>query len=116
MDKDIVCSVGYITVSNLLIHALIYISQMHVNTKDFDGDVLNILLIIMDEFYQRANEIFNPRNAMYISRNDGKFNNQVNHQKDTIINGNTLLHLGDSIYTDQDMSDRERILNKWRVA
>lgn len=53
---------------------------------------------------------------MYISRNDGKFNNQVNHQKDTIINGNTLLHLGDNIYTDQDMSDRERILNKWRVA
>lgn len=60
------------------------------------------MLIINREFFIRANEIFNPRNSMYISRNDGKFNNQVNHQKDTIINGNTLLHLGDHIYTEED--------------
>ena len=86
---------------------------MHVNTKDFDGDVLNIMLIIADEFYLRSNQIFNPRNAMYISRNDGKFNNQVNHQKDTIINGNTLMRLGDEIYNDADRSDISRILRKW---
>lgn len=86
---------------------------MHVNTKDFDGDVLNIMLIISDEFYLRSNQIFNPRNAMYISRNDGKFNNQVNHQKDTIINGNTLMRLGDEIYNDADRSDISRILQKW---
>lgn len=86
---------------------------MHVNTKDFDGDVLNIMLIISDEFYIRSNQIFNPRNAMYISRNDGKFNNQVNHQKDTIINGNTLMRLGDEIYNDADRSDISRILQKW---
>ncbi len=86
---------------------------MHVNTKDFDGDVLNIMLIIADEFYLRSNQIFNPRNAMYISRNDGKFNNQVNHQKDTIINGNTLMRLGDEIYNDADRSDISRILQKW---
>ena len=86
---------------------------MHVNTKDFDGDVLNIMLIIADEFYLRSNQIFNPRNAMYISRNDGKFNNQVNHQKDTIINGNTLMRLGDEIYNDAYRSDISRILQKW---
>lgn len=73
------------------------------------------MLIIMDEFYIRANEIFNPRNAMYISRNDGKFNNQVNHQKDTIINGNTLLHLGDNIYLKADMDNIRRIKEKWAV-
>lgn len=77
------------------------------------GDVLNIMLIIADEFYLRSNQIFNPRNAMYISRNDGKFNNQVNHQKDTIINGNTLMRLGDEIYSDADRSDISRILQKW---
>ena len=77
------------------------------------GDVLNIMLIISDEFYLRSNQIFNPRNAMYISRNDGKFNNQVNHQKDTIINGNTLMRLGDEIYNDADRSDISRILQKW---
>lgn len=77
------------------------------------GDVLNIMLIIMNEFYVRANQIFNPRNSMYISRNDGKFNNQVNHQKDTIINGNTLMHLGDGVYTDEDLRNIQRIKNKW---
>ena len=86
---------------------------MLVNTKDFDGDVLNIMLIIADEFYIRSNQIFNPRNAMYISRNDGKFNSQVNYQKDTIINGNTLMRLGDNIYSDSDRSDMSRILKKW---
>lgn len=86
---------------------------MLVNTKDFDGDVLNIMLIIADEFYIRSNQIFNPRNAMYISRNDGKFNSQVNYQKDTIINGNTLMRLGDDIYSDSDRSDMSRILKKW---
>lgn len=73
------------------------------------------MLIILDEFYVRANEIFNPRNAMYISRNDGKFNNQVNHQKDTIINGNTLMHLGDQVYTNADISNVDRIMKKWRT-
>lgn len=67
----------------------------------------------MDEFYTRANQIFNPRNSMYISKNDGKFNNQVNHQKDTIINGNTLLHLGDGVYTNADYENVKRIINKW---
>lgn len=71
------------------------------------------MLIIMDAFYQRANEIFNPRNSMYISRNDGMFNQQVNHQKDTIINGNTLMHLGDSVYTDADFENIRRIRAKW---
>lgn len=50
---------------------------------------------------------------MYISRNDGKFNSQVNYQKDTIINGNTLMRLGDDIYSDSDRSDMSRILKKW---
>lgn len=82
---------------------------------DFDGDVLNIMLIIMNEFYERANQIFNPRNCLYISRNDGMFNNDVNHQKDTIINGNTMLHLGDYVYTNGDLENIKRIQNKWRV-
>lgn len=60
------------------------------------------MLIINNEFFIRANQIFNPRNAMYISRNDGKFNSSVNHQKDVIINSNTLLHLGNGIYKDDE--------------
>lgn len=66
------------------------------------------MLILNEEFFQRSFEIFNPRNCMYVSRNDGKFNGQVNHQRDTIINGNTLLHLGDNVYTNEEF---ERVVS-----
>ena len=87
---------------------------MHLNRADFDGDVLNILLIINKAFYERAYQIFNPRNAMYISRNDGKFNNAVNHQRDTIINTNTLLRMGRCMYTNEMLNRLNRIKNKQR--
>lgn len=60
----------------------------------FDGDVLNILLIISEPFYQACYEVFNPRNNMYISHNNGLANPDVCVQRDTIINANTLLWLG----------------------
>ena len=80
---------------------------------DFDGDVLNIMYIINKAFYERAKEIFNPRNAFYINRNDGLFNNAVNHQKDTLINANTLVDLGRDNYSDEDIANIERIKAKW---
>lgn len=69
---------------------------------DFDGDVLNIFIIINRAFYERCNIVFNPRNAMYISRVDGKMNADVLVQRDTLINANTLLHLGRHNYTKED--------------
>lgn len=78
-----------------------------------DGDVLNVLYIINRDFFQRAYEIFNPRNAFYISRNDGLFNNAVNHQKDTVINANTFVGLGRKIYNEQDKENIRRIQSKW---
>lgn len=70
---------------------------------DFDGDVLNILLIINDAFYQRTFEVFNPRNSMYISNNDGMFNNAVNHQRDTIINTQTMIKLSRGNYSKENL-------------
>ena len=61
---------------------------------DFDGDVLNIWLIINRPFFEACNAIFNPRNNMYISHNNGLSNPDVCVQKDTVINANTLLWLG----------------------
>ena len=69
-------------------------------------------MIINDAFYQRAFQIFNPRNAMYISRNDGKFNNAVNHQRDTIINTNTLIRMGRKSYTPEMLENIARIKKK----
>lgn len=72
------------------------------------GDVLNILLIINDAFYQRTFEVFNPRNSMYISKNDGMFNNAVNHQRDTIINTYSMLKLSRKNYSKENL---DRIYN-----
>lgn len=71
------------------------------NTK---GDTLNILLIINKEFQTAAENVFNPRNSMYISKNDGMFNNSYNHKRDTIINMNTLVQLSRSKYTPQQLA------------
>lgn len=70
---------------------------------DFDGDTLNILLMINKEFQQAAEYVFNPRNAMYISKNDGMFNNSYNHKRDTIINMNTLVQLSRSNYSPEQI-------------
>jgi len=59
---------------------------------DFDGDTMNILYIINQQFFEAANRAFNPRNALYISRNDGYFNNQVNHCRDTLITANAMIY------------------------
>ena len=71
-------------------------------------------MIISEAFYKRADQIYNPRNAMYISRNDGKFNNSVNHQRDTIINTNTFIRLGRSLYTTEMLDNIKRIKNKYK--
>lgn len=71
---------------------------------DFDGDVLNILLIINETFFRVAYEIFNPRNAFYISRNDGYYNMSVSMQRDTLINANTLVGLGRNGYSPEELN------------
>lgn len=66
---------------------------------DFDGDTLNVMLIINEDFRKAAEVVLNPANAMIISKNDGMFNSDYNHQRDTIINMNTLLRLSRDNYT-----------------
>ncbi len=54
------------------------------------GDVLNVLHIVSNAFYERTNQVFNPRNAMYIARNNGMLNSDVLPEKDSLVNLNTL--------------------------
>lgn len=82
---------------------------------DFDGDVLNILHIINQAFFERCNAIFNPRNAMYISRIDGRLNTDLLVQRDTLINTNTFLHLGRKNYN-QDQLDKIAAIKKKQKA
>ena len=48
---------------------------------------------------------------MYISRNDGQFNNDLNHHRDVIININTMLSLGRKNYTKDDLQQIEYAKN-----
>lgn len=75
---------------------------------DFDGDVLNVAWIINTAFAELANEIYNPRNSLFIDRNDGNFNISFIHNKDTIINYNTLMRLGRSAYSPENI----KLINK----
>lgn len=76
---------------------------------DFDGDVENILECINKAFAKRAAEIFNPANVMYISRNDGKLNTDVMHQRDTMIISNTLVHVGRRKYSEEQLAQLRKI-------
>lgn len=78
-------------------------------------DVLNIFIIINRAFFERALVVFNPRNAFYISRVDGKMNSDVLVQRDTLINANTLLYLGRSNYTQEDFDQINRIKEKQKA-
>ena len=56
--------------------------------------------------------IYNPRNAFYISRIDGKCNIDVIVQRDTLIDANTLLWLGRKNYTPEMLDTIESIKQK----
>ncbi len=70
---------------------------------DFDGDCLNIIYIPYKKYWETAMSVFNPRNAMMISRNDGTFNNDMNVFKDILINANGLISLGRKYYSAEQL-------------
>jgi hypothetical protein len=76
---------------------------------DFDGDTLSIFLINNKAFYEEAFKVLNPRNALYISRNNGMFNKAMNHSRDTIININTLIGLSRKNYSQEQLEKIKRI-------
>ena len=78
---------------------------------DFDGDTLNVFHILNQAFFERAYQVFNPRNAMYISRNDGLLNMAVLVQRDTLINANTLVGLSRNNYTEEELAEIKALKN-----
>ena len=68
--------------------------------------------IVNSNFYEMAREVFNPRNAMYISRNDGMLNKDVLPQKDTLVNLNTLNDMSLRKYSDDERKHIEKIKAK----
>lgn len=60
-------------------------------------------MIVNKTLKEAANKIFNPRNAMHISRNDGLLEPFFNHKKDILTLTNTLLSMTNDKYTDEDL-------------
>jgi hypothetical protein len=69
--------------------------------------------ILNDTFLERSKEVFNPRNAMYISRNDGMLNEAILPQKDTLVNANTLNDLSLNKYTAEELNHIKKIKEKF---
>lgn len=66
---------------------------------DFDGDVLNICRIINATFLMHAEQVFNPRNAMFISRNTGMVDADILPSRDTIQSTDNIMNAGREGYT-----------------
>lgn len=65
------------------------------------------------EFWEEANRVFNPRNAMMIDKNDGKFSNDFNLFKDVLINLNGLIQLSRPKYSEEQLARIKAVKEKW---
>lgn len=61
------------------------IQILPVLNADFDGDILNIISLKSKDVAKAYDKVFNARKNMYISRNDGLFNDDFNLFKDQLI-------------------------------
>lgn len=61
------------------------ISVLNLYNADFDGDTLNNFSLKTHKMIKEHDEAYNPAKTMFISRNDGLFNSEVNLIKDQII-------------------------------
>lgn len=61
------------------------INSLQTMAADFDGDVLNIVVLEDQALVEDKDRLFNPRKNMVVSRDDGLFNNDFNLVKDQMI-------------------------------
>ena len=61
------------------------IQILRVLNADFDGDILNIISLKTKKQAKAYDKTYNPRKNMYVSRNDGLFNDDFNLLKDQMI-------------------------------
>ena len=78
-------------------------TKIKVTYHYYDGDTLNVVYITNKAFYEACALVFNPRNSMQISRNDGKFNGEVLFSKDSMINANSIVYLSRKKYTKEQL-------------
>ena len=70
---------------------------------------------ISDAFYERAREVFNPRNAMYISRNNGMLDSDVLPYKDSLVNANTMNDMTLQKYSSEELEHIKQIKARFAI-
>lgn len=72
---------------------------------------MNILLLQTKALIEEAEKVFNPRNAMIVSHNDGLMNEQFNHRKDILVLLNTFLSMTNDMYSASDEAEMTDCMN-----
>ena len=82
-----------------------------IEVASYTEQYVNILAIVNRSFEHYAMTIFNPRNNFCISKNDGLMNSSVYHQRDIIINSNTLMQLTREHYSAEQINKIKQLQN-----
>ena len=103
-------SYGSILQMNVVKMTMNYVMKLNSNVtplleSDYDGDTLNVVYITNKAFYEACAMVFNPRNSMQISHNDGKFNTDILFSKDSMINANSMIYLSRKRYTKEQLDN-----------
>ena len=83
-------------------------------TADFDGDVLNVKLLLNKKFDQVCEEVYSPRNAFFIERNYGLTNPDTIPFKDTLINMNAFINMSRKYYDNANIANIKALQAKYK--
>ena len=81
---------------------------------DFDGDTLNIKLILSEQYDKACEAVYSPRNNFCISRNDGLFNLSICIFKDLVINTEALIHMTRKHYSQEQLDKIHMLQEKYK--
>lgn len=74
---------------------------------------LSVKLLLNKEFDKACEEVYSPRNAFCISRDDGLFNMAVCIFKDLVINTEALLHMTRKNYSAEQLAKIKYLQEKY---
>ena len=83
-------------------------------TADFDGDVLNVKLLLNKNFDKICEAVYSPRNAFFIERNYGLANPDTIPFKDTLINMNAFVNMSRKYYSPADIANIKALQAKYK--
>lgn len=93
------------------------ISKIYLSSyADFDGDCLSVKLLLNDKFDKACENVYSPRNAFCISRDDGLFNSMVCIFKDTVINTEAFIHMTRNRYSAEQLNRIKYLQSKYADA